>query len=747
MKFAFLIHNMYGVGGTNRAVLNLATALVGQGHDVEIASVFRRLDRPMFAIDERIALVPLVDTRPRRPDRVDPQHREPSLLVPESEEFHTQYSRLTDERVIEYLRSTGADVIVGTRPGLNLAVARYGPDHAVRVAQEHMTQDLIDDALKDHIRLAYDRIDLAFTVTDGDAAAFRSGNPVPHTRVEALPNSVPRPAVPPASGSNRIVVSAGRLDPIKRYDRLIAAFARVAGDHPDWKLRIYGDGPQRPALVAQIRELGMSDQVQLMGRREDMSTEWVKGSIAAVSSERESFGMTIVEAMRLGLPVVSTDCPVGPREIIQHGVDGLLVPMNDVDAYADALRTLMHDDDLRARLAKVALVNAARFDPETIAEAFAQRCAAVLAERGPTPGGSSRAARSGKGPRVRRSVLARGGELIREPNLVRLLGDPVLRGIAGSDLARRASMGALVRLARIRHARATSARLQKAIRRRAAAPAAGPVVDCLVLPDRSLSWRIDAPGIAAGGHLLLRDRDTGHKVQVPLEPQDDAAQQVAVLPAHALPEGRWNAYLQPPTGARLRLRPNRIDTRVLAGGHQPVDDPAGGYAVRSHVPYRTADGFLAVRSWVREEHAEVRRIALSGERVSIEIAWSGIGVPEQAMLRRRGHHEGAVSVPLVPTRTGHLRIDVAVEELTVQRLGRYEDWDLWLAQAGTDREVRLGLLVDDVVDKKLIYNYPEIYLVDEPGLDLVEEDPAPLLRVRPYYTRDSELSIVVIDRP
>ncbi|WCN83028.1 glycosyltransferase [Micromonospora sp. LH3U1] len=747
MKFAFLIHNMYGVGGTNRAVLNLATALVGQGHEVEIASVFRRVDRPMFAIDDRIALVPLVDTRLRRPDRADPQLREPSLLIPKSEEFHSQYSRLTDERMIGYLRSTVADVIVGTRPGLNIAVARHGPDHAVRVAQEHMTQDLIDDALKAEIGLSYDRIDLAFTVTEADAAAFRSGNPVPHTRVEALPNSVPQPTVPPADGSNRIVVSAGRLDPIKRYDRLIAAFARVAGDHPDWKLRIYGDGPQRPALVAQVRELGMSDQVQLMGRREDMSTEWVKGSIAAVSSERESFGMTIVEAMRLGLPVVSTDCPVGPREIIQHGVDGLLVPMEDIGAYASALRTLMHDDDLRARLAKLAPVNAARFDPETLADAFARQCSAVLAERGPAPNGSSRVARSAKGPRSGRSVLARGNELIREPDLVRLLGDPLLRGIAGSDLVRRASMGALVRLSRIRQARATSARLQKAIRRRAAAPAAGPRVDCRVLPDHGLSLSVDAPGLAPGAHLLLRDRDSGHKVRVPLEVQDDAVHQVAVLPADTLSEGRWNAYLQPLTGARVRLCPDRIDTRVLAGGHQPADDPAGGYGVRSHLPYRTADGFLAVRSWAREVHAEVRRVVLSGERVSIEAVWWGFGTPAQAVLRRRGHHEGAVSVPVVRTRTGHLRIDVAVNELAAHRLGRYEDWDLWLRQAGTDREVRVGLLVDDVVDKKLVYNYPEIYLVDDPGLDLVEEDPVSLLRVRPYYTRDSELSIVVVDRP
>lgn len=746
MKFSFLIHNFYGVGGTNRAVLNLATALVEGGHEVEVASVFRRLERTMFAVDERITVVPLVDTRPRRPDRSDPRHREPSSLIPEAEEVHLSYTRLADERIISYLRSTRADVVVGTRPGLNLAVALHAPEHAVRVAQEHMTQDLIDDALKDEIRRCYPRIDLAYTVTGADAAAFRSGNPVPGTRIEVLPNSCPPPEVPPAAGRSRIVVAAGRLDPIKRYDRLIAAFARAAEHCPGWELRIYGDGEQRHGLAALIRELGVYDQVRLMGRRDDMSTEWVKGSIAAVSSERESFGMTIVEAMRLGLPVVSTDCPVGPREIVDDGEDGLLVPVDDVEAYAAALRTLMSDDDLRARMSRMALANSARFDPGHLAEQFVGHCAQLLAvRRGETarprlvPRRTPRAA-------FARSALARGAELLREPDLLRLLGDPLLRGIAGSDRARRASMGALVRLARVRRVRGTSIRLQNAIRRRVPVPTDGPVADCLVLPDLGLRWKVEAGTCSAGDSMVLRNRDNRQLVQVALAPSGDGARQVGTLGADALPEGRWNVYLQNAKGVRRRLRPNRLDTRVLAGG---PDDGLGGEpsGLRTHLPYRTADGFIAVRSWVRANHAEVRRIALDGEGISIEFGWHGVGTPDGAVLRRRGHRAGSLTVATERTTGGALRMVVPLDELTDRRLGRYEDWDVYLRPPGGADEVRLGRFADDIVDKKLTYSFPEIYLTHDVGLDLAEEDPAPLLRVRPYYTRDSELSIVVIDRP
>lgn len=141
---------------------------------------------------------------------------------------------------------------------------------------------------------------------------------------------------------------------------------------PDWRLRIYGSGDatgnERNALRALIDERALHNHVFLMGPANPLEPEWVKGSIAAVTSSLESFGMTIVEAMRCGVPVVSTDCPHGPGEIIEDGVDGRLVPVGDVDAIADALLSLIEDDELRRRTGRAALAASARFDPARIAE-------------------------------------------------------------------------------------------------------------------------------------------------------------------------------------------------------------------------------------------------------------------------------------------------------------------------------------------------------------------------------------------
>jgi glycosyltransferase involved in cell wall biosynthesis len=135
-------------------------------------------------------------------------------------------------------------------------------------------------------------------------------------------------------------------------------------------------------LAALIGELHLGDHVKLMGQVAPIEPELVKGSILASSSATESFGMTLVEAMRVGLPVVSTDCPLGPGEIIDHGTDGLLVPPRDTGAMAAALLELINDDDRRRAMGRAALLKAHRYDPERIARGYADLFAELLAEHG-----------------------------------------------------------------------------------------------------------------------------------------------------------------------------------------------------------------------------------------------------------------------------------------------------------------------------------------------------------------------------
>ncbi|MEV0634571.1 glycosyltransferase family 4 protein [Streptomyces sp. NPDC050619] len=364
MKISFLIHNAYGIGGTISTTFNLAQALADR-HDVEIVSVLRHRERPNFTLDPRVSLRPLVDLRQ---EKEHPLHLRPAKVFPSAEYRYQQYSELTDERIGEALETIDADVVIGTRPGLNVHLALQAPRRVVRVGQEHLTLDNHPSRLRTTLRRTYRRLDVLTTVTEADAAAYRRKMRLPGVRVEALPNSVPDPRLPAADGTAKVVVAAGRLVPVKRYDLLVEAFALVAAERPDWLLRIYGKGEEHDRLRRLIQDLGLSDNVFLMGAAAPMEAEWVKGSIGAATSNFEPFGMTIVEAMRCGLPVVSTDCPHGPREIIEDGVDGRLVPVGDRDALGAALLELVRDDERRRRMGRTAVENARRFAPAPVVE-------------------------------------------------------------------------------------------------------------------------------------------------------------------------------------------------------------------------------------------------------------------------------------------------------------------------------------------------------------------------------------------
>ncbi|SOD63158.1 Glycosyl transferases group 1 [Streptomyces zhaozhouensis] len=375
MKITFLLHNAYGIGGTIRSAANLSAALV-ERHEVTVASLYCHRDTPGLDFDPRVRLLGLIDQREGSKDLALPEAGQPSQLFPASV---GGVSALSDQRMSDYLTHTDADVVISTRPVLNVYLARYGVrGRYLRIGQEHSTLAVRDEAGHRELQLAaVAQLDAFAPVSSTDAAAYRAALPEAAARIRHIPNSSPAAAVSRSTGENKLVVTAGRLVAQKRYDVLIDAFARLRDDFPDWELRIYGRGPLREPLLEQVERLDLGGRVRLMGAVAPIDTEWAKGAIGAVSSSWESFGLTIVEAMACGLPVVSRDCPYGPAEIITPGEDGVLVPMDEGDeGLAEGLRRLMADPALRARMAENAVATAARYEPAVVAEAYEELFAA-----------------------------------------------------------------------------------------------------------------------------------------------------------------------------------------------------------------------------------------------------------------------------------------------------------------------------------------------------------------------------------
>lgn len=182
---------------------------------------------------------------------------------------------------------------------------------------------------------------------------------LPEAKKVVIPNPVSTISAETSSGegsatmaaNTKCVVAMGRLIPVKGFDRLLAAFAELAQKHTDWRLVIMGEGKLRADLEQQIKSLGLTGRVQLAGFVGNPFATFRQSEFFVMSSRSEGFPYALLEAMSCGLPAVAMDCPTGPREIIRHGSDGILVPEGDVKALAAAMDHLMSDAGERRRLA------------------------------------------------------------------------------------------------------------------------------------------------------------------------------------------------------------------------------------------------------------------------------------------------------------------------------------------------------------------------------------------------------------
>jgi glycosyltransferase involved in cell wall biosynthesis len=395
VNIRYMLHNAYGIGGTIRTVFNQANALCAT-HDVEIASVYRHTEKPAFPLDPRVKLVSVTDLRDDGSRWTDKAGTNSRLWrktrrlrnpLPHGHDFrYHRWDPLADLKVVSYMRSQQDGVLITTRPALNLLSAWFAPRRLIRIGQDHMNFGSYRASLQSAIVRAYPRLDAVSVLTHADLAAYREalGD---SARLVRIPNGIPvRPAAP-AAERTPVLIAAGRLTRQKGFDLLVEACAQVHERHPDWQVHIFGEGRKRRKLTAMIEEHGLGGTVHLRGLTRNLDAELAKASIFVLSSRKEGLPMVLLEAMSTGLPVVAFDCPTGPADVVEDGVNGVLIPAEDISGLAGGMIRLIESAGERETMGAAARTTAARYEAPVIRGQWEELFADLSQARSrPTPG-------------------------------------------------------------------------------------------------------------------------------------------------------------------------------------------------------------------------------------------------------------------------------------------------------------------------------------------------------------------------
>ncbi len=387
-KVYFLAYNIYGIGGTVRTTINAANYLYHNGYDVEIISVKQTSTRPSLGLHPGVKINPLFDIQ-RNSNRysfmrlkslireksyhlylalevplfllgyfkkmsVKILGKFPSMLIHRDEDLYGSFSLFTDIKIYKTLRSLHHCTLVTTIPSFNCLSVKVCHKSVRKIGQEHMQLSVHSKRLQKKMKRYYKKLDSLTLLTSGDYQEYEKSNMIDPRKLLVLGNGTPVEEnidLLLNSRPNKIITMA-RFSPGKRIDLLIEAFALVANRHTDWTLDIYGDGQERENIQKLIRDKRLTSSVSIKPSTPNIKEILMGASIFALPSEREGFGMTIIEANSYGLPVVAFDVPYGPKDLILHKETGLLSTPMDIQDFANNLIFLIENPSERIIYAK-----------------------------------------------------------------------------------------------------------------------------------------------------------------------------------------------------------------------------------------------------------------------------------------------------------------------------------------------------------------------------------------------------------
>lgn len=339
MKITWILDNINTVNGMVRVVIGLSNFLTEKGHDVLIVSFYSETATPFFSLH-------------------------PEVRVQNLGKDWRKLSRFDKHRILGgIMQNSDADIMLTCNEWANSsAILNKRRFSGKLIATQHMSYDSFSGRRR-AINIILQRFADKFVVlTEADRTFYEKYGM--HNLV-VIPNAVYTETMD-LSNKQKVICAVGRVEYAKGFDLLIKAFARIATEFPEWKLRILGDGSQREELIAAIHDLGLTHQIEMPGMSHAVAQELAQSSIYALSSRHEGFGLTLVEAMNAKNAIVAFEIPC--TWDVLTTASAIVVPPENIKAFASALHKMISDEKLRESAGIAAYEEAQKYSVACIVE-------------------------------------------------------------------------------------------------------------------------------------------------------------------------------------------------------------------------------------------------------------------------------------------------------------------------------------------------------------------------------------------
>lgn len=354
MKIMYLTNQLYLHGGIEKMLAQKINHwIVHYGYDVLLCTSEQHSKNFVYELNSKLKHIDLVINYERNKSYFHPKNLIKSI---------THFRRLKN-----LIKKEQPDIIISANYTPEQYLVPFIEKQIPKVKEFHSSGVTLKKPLnsiqkaKHRLFLLFNRYDALVVLNEDEKQYY------PFKNLVVIPNFIAIAENEKEYPNEKTIIAAGRIAPVKQFDHLIKAWAVISQDFPEWQVKIFGEGDEY--LVMGLNKLISELQVPnitLMGATNKMDKEMQKASIYAMTSATECFPMVLLEAQAASLPIVSYDCPNGPRHIIDHEKDGLLTSPNEIAFFARQLAKIMNNEKLQYEMGNKAKENVQSYTQENV---------------------------------------------------------------------------------------------------------------------------------------------------------------------------------------------------------------------------------------------------------------------------------------------------------------------------------------------------------------------------------------------